>query len=154
MNVVNSGEAKIKETSRTTTYTFEWGIIRSWHRKDRPNYKSHITVKSVPHTPSYGYKFLCSRLNLDKSTMTLFVSMDKEQFSKCDRDKYQITGSSRILKNVDTAQPQRGYNTYALNAYDRTVFMLESHDDNKLNDMFIFADQLRTIRDATMEVIC
>jgi len=80
--------------------------------------------------------------------------MDKEQFSKCDRDKYQITGSSRILKNVDTAQPQRGYNTYALNAYDRTVFMLESHDANKLNDMFIFADQLRTIRDATMEVIC
>ena len=154
LNVVNSGEAKIKETSRTTTYTFEWGIIRSWHRKDRPNYKSHITVKSVPHTPSYGYKFLCSKLNLDKSSITLFVSMDKEQFDKCDRDKYQVTGSSRILKNIDTAEPNRGYNTYALNAYDRTVFMLESHDANKLNDMFIFADQLRTIRDATMEVIC
>ena len=153
LNVVNSGEATIKETSRTTTYTFNWGTIRSWHKKDKPNYKYHIVVKNVPSTPSHGYKFLCNKLQLANLSIVLFVSMDKNQFDKCDRDKYQTTGSSRILMNIDEGC-KRGYHTYALNAYDRTVFMLESNNPDKLSDMFIFADQLRAIRDVTMEVVC
>ena len=31
--LVKSGSAKIKETSRTTTYDMGWAVVRSWHRK-------------------------------------------------------------------------------------------------------------------------
>ena len=152
VNLVRSGEAKVKETSRTTTYDMGWAVVQSWHKKDKPNYKSHIVIKERPSTSNdmFSVKLVRGKLGAVQHRIPIFVNMDISQFDKCDRNMYEETSSSRVLVRKD----DKGLRTYVINAYDRTVFMIESEDKNNLGLAFDFADTLRDIRDKTLELIC
>ena len=151
LNLVDSGEAKVKETARTTVYDMGWAVVRSWHKKDSPNYKSNITIKDVPPANARaGMAMINSLIGTNNRKMPLFINVDKEQFDKCDRDKWQTYGSSRMLRNANSDD----YNMYAVNTYDRTTFMLERKDKDGMDNMFKLAKQLRAVRDKTLEVLC
>ena len=153
MNLVRSGEARIKETSRTTTYDMGWAVVQSWHRKDKPNYKNHIIIKERPNSTDnmFSIKLVRGKLGTVNNKIPIFVIMDASQFDKCDRDLYEQTSSSRILRKRDD---KNGLHTYAINAYDRTVFMIESGSKDNYDLAFDFADTLRNVRDKTLELIC
>ena len=153
LNLVRSGEARIKETSRTTTYDMGWAVVQSWHRKDKPNYKNHIIIKERPNSTDnmFSIKLVRGKLGTVNNKIPIFVNMDASQFDKCDRDLYEQTSSSRILRKRDD---KNGLHTYAINAYDRTVFMIESGSKDNYDLAFDFADTLRNVRDKTLELIC
>jgi len=149
VSIMRSTEAKIKETSRTTTYDMGWAKVQSWHKKDKPNYKTHVIIKERPGPDcNFGLKLLRGKLNTPK--VPLFVNMEQSQFDKCQRDVWHDVNSSRVLQNAE----RDGLRVYAINTYDRCTFMIESEDNNDLNASFDFADTLRTVRDKTLELIC
>tara|TARA_R110002020_G_scaffold76865_1_gene194420 strand:+ start:1749 stop:3800 length:2052 start_codon:yes stop_codon:yes gene_type:complete len=151
-DLVTSGEAKVKETSRTTTYDLGYALIRSWHKKGNPNYRTDITIKDMPtngNGNSSGMMLISRMLSIESCNTPLFVSVNKGHFLKCDLTKWKTTKSSRVLVN----ESNDSYKTYAINCFDRTTFMIESKKPSDLSDMFMFADQLRSIRDTTLEVI-
>ena len=128
-----------------------WAVVRSWHKKDSPNYKSNITIKDVPPANARaGMAMINSLISTNNRKMPLFINVDKAQFDKCDRDKWQTYGSSRMLRNANSDD----YNMYAVNTYDRTTFMLEHKDKDGMDNMFKLAKQLRAVRDKTLEVLC
>ena len=149
VSLMRSTEAKIKETSRTTTYNMGWAVVQSWHKKDKPNYKSHVVIKERPGPDcNFGLKLLRGKLNVTR--VPLFINMEQSQFDKCDREVYSDVNSSRVLQNVE----REGLKVYAINTFDRCTFMVESEDKNDLHLSFDFADALRTVRDKTLELIC
>tara|TARA_R100000781_G_C4015959_1_gene105341 strand:- start:94 stop:609 length:516 start_codon:yes stop_codon:yes gene_type:complete len=152
-DLVLSGEAKIKETKRTTTYDLGYATIRSWHKKSMPNYRADVTIKDMPTNAdgsSAGMRFISHLINTENNKLPLFINVDRSQFDNCDREKWTSTLSSRILKNKNNEH----YITYAVNCYDRTTFMIEPTNSADLSHMFMFADQLRKIREQTLEVLC
>ena len=166
IELVNAG-AEVKETARTTFYNFGWATIRSWHKKAKPNYKHTIVIKSTPSVddPSEKSKNLLDKqINMIKYLFNctngvqipLFVNLPKDQFDKFDDVKWKRSNSSsRIKTKINTKNTSKGYDVYAINTYDRTTVMIcgTGYKDKLLN-LFTYADQLRTIRDATMEVLC
>ena len=149
VSLMRSDEAKIKETSRTTTYDMGWAKVQSWHKKGKPNYKSHVVIKKRPGPDSnFSLKLLRGKLNVTR--VPLFINMEQSQFDKCDRKVYSDVNSSRVLQNVEA----EGLKVYAINTFDRCTFMVESEDKNDPHLAFDFADRLRTVRDKTLELIC
>jgi hypothetical protein len=130
-----------------------WAVVQSWHRKDKPNYKNHIIIKERPNSSDnmFSIKLVRGKLGTVNNKIPIFVNMDASQFDKCDRDLYEQTSSSRILRKRDD---KNGLHTYAINAYDRTVFMIESGSKDNYDLAFDFADTLRNVRDKTLELIC
>ena len=151
-NAVTCSDVTIKETKRTTTYDLGYATVRCWHKVGYPNYKSDIVIKDAPvSNTEKAIRLLQKRLGGCGNRIPLFINVDKSHFNKCDRSKWKEMYSSRVLVN----QLNPNYNMYAINCYDRTTFMLDpKKDSNNLSDMFVFADQLRTIRSKTMDVLC
>ena len=149
VSLMRSTEAKVKETSRTTTYDMGWAKVQSWHKKGKPNYKSHVVIKERPGSDcNFGLKLLRGKLAVTR--VPLFINMEQSQFDKCDREVYSDVNSSRVLQN----DKRKGIKVYAINTFDRCTFMVESEDKNDLHRAFDFADALRTVRDETLELIC
>tara|TARA_R110000824_G_scaffold2912_5_gene13249 strand:- start:2051 stop:4141 length:2091 start_codon:yes stop_codon:yes gene_type:complete len=168
IDLVNAG-GKVKETARTTFYDFGWATIRSWHKNRKPNYKHTIVIKSSPSCadPSKESTNLLSKqidmlrylFNCNNGVnIPLFVNLPKEQFDKFDDKKWKRSlASTRIKQKINKPNDPislTGYNTYAINTYDRTTVMIcDTGYQDKITNVFMYADQLRAIRNATMEVV-
>ena len=166
VDLVNAG-ANVKETARTTFYDFGWATIRSWHKKSSPNYKHTVIIKSSPSlvdTSKESTNLLSKQVDMIKYlfncnggvNIPLFVNLPKEQFDRFDDAKWKRSNASTRIK-IKRSKPNtsKGYNVYAINTYDRTTVMVcDTGYQEKLSDVFMYADQLRALRDATMEVLC
>ena len=147
MMIYKSRTAKIKETKRTTTYDFGWAIVRSWHRKDNPNYKNHVVIKSAPPKENEALHCMFIRKKLGTNTIPLFINMDSSLFMKmpttAEGGKWLCSKSSRILK--DTVN--KDIDVYCINTYSNTTYvgMLKDKSEN-LSDLLLWYSAMRVTR--------
>ena len=156
-----SGEATIQDTSRTTHYNMGWATVRSFHKKNKPNYKHRVVIKRTYSDIDltdymFSYKFICYILRV--GTIPLFVSLGLDTYESLSKkkDKYKQTSSTRILENLDDendVQRKRGYNLHAVNSYDRTTMVITHNSKSKAKSAFDIAKQLQDVRKQTLEVL-
>ena len=158
--LVKSGCAKIKETSRTTTYDMGWAVVRSWHKKNYPNYKSNIVIKSKPTDSSslaVQLNFIRFKLGLKYTTsktdvLPMFVTLGADQFHSCDESKWSLHPKRTNVKVNDKGS----YVVHAVNTIENTVFLVspKSDDLDSISSAFDFVDALRSMRNQTLELVC
>lgn len=136
-----SGTAKIKETKRTTTYDMGWAIVRSWHKKGYPNYKSEVIIKSRPpkdveilHT-----KFVSKKLGM--SIIPMFINLNVDYFDN-QKSKWDSTTSTRVLHS----NKEEGINVYCINTYDRTTYVATNEKGLSINELFDWYDAMKIVR--------
>ncbi len=142
---VYNSSAKVKETKRTTTYDLGWAVVRSWHLKDRPNYKNHVVIKKAPETSrkdtSLFIQFLMRKLGTN--TIPLFVNMRKDLYLQmptvAEGGKWKVGKSTRVLKDTS----QNSLSVYCVNTFDNTTFiaMLKPDKDN-ISDLISWREHM------------
>ena len=156
--LVMSNEAKVKQTSRTTTYDMGWAIVRSWHRKNFPNYKTNVRIKSRPPKDKSCIRsidLIRYKLGLQRGgrgILPLFVTLDRSQFNECNDHVWKnVNGKANRKVNAKDE-----FNSYAIDTHEDTVFMVDPNEKtmDKIDSAFDFVDALRTMRTKTLELVC
>jgi len=140
MMMYKSKSAKIKETKRTTTYDLGWAVVRSWHLKDKPNYKNHVVIKRSPNidssknTLALQVTFLQKKLGCQ--TIPLFVNMNKDLYLKmptvAEGGKWKIGKSTRVMEDTSN----KLLNIYCVNTFDNTTFVaMLKKDETNIGDL-------------------
>ena len=140
MMMYKSKSAKIKETKRTTTYDLGWAVVRSWHLKDKPNYKNHVVIKRSPNidssknTLALQVTFLQKKLGCQ--TIPLFVNMNKDLYLKmptvAEGGKWKIGRSTRVMEDTSN----KLLNIYCVNTFDNTTFVaMLKKDETNIGDL-------------------
>lgn len=131
--IYKSVDVKVKETKRTTTYELGWATVRSWHLKDRPNYKNHVVIKSAPASHiNIQLHLMFIQKKLGCNSIPLFVNMNKDLYLKmptlAEGGKWKVGKSTRLLQDTSN----KNLNIYCVNTFANTTFiaMLKPSMDN------------------------
>ena len=142
---VYNSNAKVKETKRTTTYDLGWAVVRSWHLKDKPNYKNHVVIKKAPEAgqkdTSLFIQFIMKKLGTN--TIPLFVNMRKDLYLQmptvAEGGKWKVGKSTRVLKDTSNSL----MNIYCVNTFDNTTFIaMLKPDKNNISDLITWREHM------------